>query len=294
MFKLDQSVMRGSLARRMIRLTATLGSALVSPWAAAEPAVSPFSIAFFPKASQWEWNGRIGVLASEHRTVSALLRHEGTTVTGLLTPGFRWGWREDLAMEVSQPVAHRFQVDPHNPNVGPQGLRAPTVSAIQRLGRAQEALDWRLAGMVQINPWNSSGLNQWGGSVAAVVPAAPGGPASLTLGASRYPETGMSVVTVTGAWEVPVGAWLLQGNLGVGQYSAFTTAAARMQEAQGWSAGLEASRQVHPGLWAGLSYGVADHRQQLSTVPTAKLPLALPVSNRTAVQTLTLTLRSLY
>jgi hypothetical protein len=255
--------------------------------------VSPFSIAYFPQASQWELSGRLGVLASEHRTESALLRHEGTTVTGLVTPGFRWGWREDLALEVQQPVAHRFKIDPHNPNVGPEGLRAPTVSLTQRLGR-DPALHWRLAGMVQINPWNSSGLNQWGGSLAAVVPAAPGGPASLTLGASRYPETGMSVITATGAWELPVGAWLLQGNLGVAQYSAYTTAAARMQDAQGWSAGLEASRQVRPGLWAGLSYGVADHRQQLTTVPTAKLPLALPVSNRTAVQTLTLTLRSLY
>jgi hypothetical protein len=104
----------------------------------------------------------------------------------------------------------------------------------------------------------------------------------------------MSVVTVTGAWEVPVGAWLLQGNVGLARYSAFATAAARFQEAQGWSAGLEASRQVRPGLWAGLSFGVADQRQQLSTVPTAKPPLSLPVSNRTAVQTLTLTLRSLY
>jgi hypothetical protein len=275
-------------------LTAALGCALVPAWAAAESTVSPFSIAYFPKASQWELNGRLGLLASEYRTESRLLQHEGTTVTGLLTPGFRWGLRDNLTLDVSQPVAHRFQVDPHNPNVGPQGLRAPTVSLIQKLGHDQAALSWRLAGMVQINPWNSSGLNQWGGSLAAVVPAAPGGPASLTLGASRYPETGMSVITASGAWELPVGAWLLQGNLGVSQYSAYATAAARMQEAQGWSAGLEASRQVRPGLWAGLSFGVADHRQQLSTVPTAKLPLALPVSNRTAVQTLTLTLRSLY
>lgn len=236
----------------------------------------------------------MGVLASEHRTESLLLRHEGTTVTGLVTPGFRWGWRENLALEFSQPVAHRFQVDPHNPNVGPQGLRAPTVSAVQRLGGAQEALDWRLAGMVQINPWNSSGLNQWGGSLAAVVPTASGGPASLTLGASRYPETGMSVTTAAGAWEVPVGAWLLQANVGLARYSAFDTAVARMQASQGWSAGLEASRQVRPGLWAGLIFGVADHRQQLTTVPTATLPLALPVSNRTAVQTLAVTLRSLY
>jgi hypothetical protein len=293
MLELDRSVMRRSLVRCVIGLTATLGWALASAWAAAEAAVSPFSIAYFPKASQWEWNGRLGVLASQHRTESALLRHEGITVTGLVTPGFRWGWREDLALEVQQPVAHRFKIDPHNPNVGREGLRAPTVSLTQRLGR-DPALSWRLTGMVQINPWNSSGLNQWGGSLAAVVPAAPGGPASLTLGASRYPETGMSVITASGAWELPVGAWLLQGNLGVSQYSAYATAAARMQDAQGWSAGLEASRQVRPGLWAGLSYGVADHRQQLTTVPTAKLPLALPVSNRTAVQTLTVTLRSLY
>jgi hypothetical protein len=283
-----------SFARREIGLAFAFTCALSASWAAAEPAVSPFSIAYFPQASQWELSGRLGVLASNYRTESRLLRNEGTTVTGLLTPGFRWGWRENLALEVSQPVAHRFQVDPHNPNVGPQGLRAPTVSLIQKFGPDQAALSWRLAGMVQINPWNSSGLNQWGGSLAAVVPAALGGPASLTLGASRYPETGMSVITASGAWELPVGAWLLQGNLGVSQYSAYATAAARMQDAQAWSAGLEASRQVRPGLWAGLSFGVADHRQQLTTVPTAKLPLALPVSNRTAVQTLTLTLRSLY
>ena len=283
-----------SFSQREIGLAFAFACALSAPWAAAEPAVSPFSIAYFPKASQWEFNGRLGLLASDYRTESLMLRHEGTTVTGLLTPGFRWGWRENLALEVSQPVAHRFQVDPHNPNVGPQGLRAPTVSLIQKLGHDQAALSWRLAGMVQINPWNSSGLNQWGGSLAAVATAAPGGPASLTLGATRYPETGMSVVTVTGAWEVPVGAWLLQGNVGLARYSAFATAAARIEEAQGWSAGLEASRQVRPGLWAGLSFGVADQRQQLSTVPTAKLPLSLPVSNRTAVQTLTLTLRSLY
>jgi len=282
-----------SFARQAICLAFGFAGALSTPLAAAESAVSPFSIAYFPQASQWELSGRLGVLASEHRTESALLRHEGTTVTGLVTPGFRWGWREDLALEVQQPVAHRFKIDPHNPNVGPEGLRAPTVSLTQRLGR-DPALHWRLAGMVQINPWNSSGLNQWGGSLAAVVPAAPGGPASLTLGASRYPETGMSVITAAGAWELPVGAWLLQGNLGVSQYSAYATAAARMQDAQGWSVGLEASRQVRPGLWAGLSFGVAEHRQQLSTVPTAKLPLALPVSNRTAVQTLTLTLRSVY
>ncbi len=282
-----------SFSRREICLAFAFAGALSASWAAAEPAVSPFSIAYFPQASQWELSGRLGVLASDYRTESRLLRHEGTTVTGLLTPGLRWGILDNLALEVSQPVAHRFQVDPYNPNVGPQGLRAPTVSAIQRLGKDQ-AVSWRLAGMAQINPWNNSGLNQWGGSLAAVVPAAPGGPASLTLGASRYPETGMSVITATGAWELPAGPWLLQGNLGVSQYSAYATAAARMQEAQGWSAGLEASRQVRPGLWAGLSFGVADHRQQLTTVPTAKLPLALPVSNRTAVQTLTLTLRSLY
>lgn len=283
-----------SFPRRVIFLLTALGGTLACPWVAAESAVSPFSIGFFPAVSQWEWNARSGLLASEYRTESRLLQHEGTTVTGLFTPGFRWGWRENLALEVSQPVAHRFQVDPHNPNVGPQGLRAPTVSLIQKLDHDQAALSWRLAGMVQINPWNSSGLNQWGASLAAVTAAAPGGPASLSLGANRYPETGMSVVTVTGAWEVPVGAWLLQGNVGLARYSAFTTAAARIQEAQGWSAGLEASRQVRPGLWAGLSFGVADQRQQLSTVPTATLPLALPVSNRTAVQTLTLTLRSLY
>ena len=294
MAELDRTAVRRSFARCVIALTAALGCALVAPWAAAEPAVSPFSVGYFPKAAQWEFSGRLGVLASDYRTESLMLRHEGTTVTGLLTPGFRWGWRENLALEVSQPVAHRFQVDPQNPNVGPEGLRAPTVSLIHRLGHGQEALSWRLAGMVQINPWNSSGLNQWGASLAAVATAAPGGPASLTLGASRYPETGMSVVTVTGAWEVPVGAWLLQGNVGLARYSAFATAAARMQDAQGWSAGLEASRQVRPGLWAGLSFGVADQRQQMSTVPTAKLPLALPVSNRTALQTLTLTLRSLY
>ena len=294
MVELDLAVMRRSFARCAMGLMAALSCALVSPGAAAEPAVSPFSIAYFPKASQWEFSGRLGVLASDYRTESRLLQHEGTTVTGLLTPGFRWGWRENLALEVSQPVAHRFQVDPHNPNVGPQGLRAPTVSLIQKLGHDQAALSWRLAGMGQINPWNSSGLNQWGASLAAVATGSPGGPASLSLGASRYPETGMSVVTVTGAWEVPVGAWLLQGNVGLARYSAFATAAAHIQEAQGWSAGLEASRQVRPGLWAGLSFGVADQRQQLSTVPTAKLPLSLPVSNRTAVQTLTLTLRSLY
>jgi hypothetical protein len=248
---------------------------------------------FFPKVSQWEWSARVGVLASEHRTESLLLRHEGTTLTGLVTPGFRWGWRENLALEVSQPVAHRFQVDPHNPNVGPQGLRAPTVSVVQKLG-GDQALSWRLAGTLQINPWNSSGLNLWGGSLTAVALAAPLGPASLSLGASRYPETGMSVTTAAAAWEVPIGAWLLQGSVGLARYSAFDTAAARMKASQGWSAGLEASRQVRPGLWAGLSFGVADHRQQLSTVPTAQLPLALPVSNRTAVRTLTLTLRSLY
>lgn len=269
-----------------------LATALACPWAAAEPAVSPFSTAYFPQAGQWEWNGRLSVLASEHRTESRVLQHEGTTVTGLVTPGFRWGWRENLALEVSQPVAHRFQVDPHNPNVGPQGLRAPTVSAIYGLGRDQ-ALSWRLAGMLQINPWNSSGLNQWGASLMAVAPGAPLGPASLSLGASRYPETGMSVLTASGTWETPAGAWLLQGQLGVAQYSAFATAAARMQDSQGWSAGLEASRRVRPGLWAGLSLGVASHTQQLSTVPTALLPLSLPVSNRTTVQTLTLTLRSL-
>ena len=282
-----------SFARREICLALGCACGLSAAGAAAEPAVSPFSIAYFPQASQWEFNGRVGVLASDYRTDSRLLRHEGTTVTGLLTPGFRWGIRENLALEVSQPVAHRFQVDPYNPNVGPQGLRAPTVSAIQRLGKDQ-AVSWRLAGMVQINPWNSSGLNQWGASLTAVAPGVPLGPASLGLGASRYPETGMSVITATGAWELPVGPWLLQGTLGAARYSAFSTATAHVQDSQGWSAGLEASRLLRPGLWAGLSFGVADHRQHLSTVPTAQLPLALPVSNRTAVQTLTLTLRSLY
>lgn len=275
------------MARSGRQLAAALGCAALCPWAAAESAVSPFSIDFFPGASQWEWSTQLGLLQSEHRTQSRLLRHEGSTITGLLTPGFRWGWRENLALEVSQPVAHRFQVDPHNPNVGPEGLRAPTVSLVQKLGDGPAA-SWRLAGMVQINPWNSSGLNQWGASLTAL----PQPQASLSLAASRYPETGMSVISSSGAWETPLGPWLLQGKLGLARYGAYTTPAARLQASQGWSAGLEASRRLGQGLWAGLSLGVASHNQQLSTVPTAQLPLALPVSNRTAVYALTLTLRS--
>lgn len=277
-----------SWARYGCPLAAALGCAALCPWAAAESAVSPFSIGFFPQAGQWEWSAQLGGLVSEHRTESRLLRHEGSTITGLFTPGFRWGWREGLALEVSQPVAHRFQVDPHNPNVGPEGLRAPTVSLVQKLGDGPAA-SWHLAGMVQINPWNSSGLNQWGAALTAL----PHPQAALSLGASRYPETGMSVISCSGAWETPLGPWLLQGKLGLARYSAYATPAARLQASQGWSAGLEASRRVSPSLWAGLSLGVASHSQQLSTVPTAKLPLALPVSNRTAVYSLALTLRGL-
>jgi hypothetical protein len=281
----------GSTARAA--RTIALLCAGIGPVAAAEPAVSPFSVSFFPQVSQWEWSGRTGLLQSQHETRSQLLTHEGTTVTGLVTPGFRWGWREDLALEWSQPVAHRFRIDPHNPNVGPEGLRAPTVSLMQRLGR-DRALSWRLTGMVQVNPWNSSGLNQWGASLTAVAPAAPYGPASLGVAGSRYPETGMNTMSVSGTWETAVGPWLLQGNLGTTRFSAYATSAARMQASQGWSAGLEMSRPLRPGLWAGLSLGVAHHSQQLSTVPTPQLPIALSVSNRTVVQTLNVTLRSLY
>lgn len=291
MLELSESTVPAAIpswARYGRQVAAALGCVALCPWAAADSAVSPFSIGFFPQAGQWEWSAQLGLLESEHRTESLLLRHEGSTITGLLTPGFRWGWRDNLALEVSQPVAHRFQIDPHNPNVGPQGLRAPTLSLVQRLGAGQ-AVSWRLAGMVQINPWNSSGLNQWGASLTAL----PHPQASLSLGASRYPETGMSVLSSSGAWEAPLGAWLLQGKLGLARYSAYTTPAARLQASQGWSAGLEASHRVGPGLWAGLSLGVANHSQDLSTRPTAQLPLSLPVSNRTAVYTLALTLRGL-
>lgn len=253
----------------------------------------PFSAVFFPEPGQLEINVGLTGLSSRYQAQSAVLQHEGTTRTGLITPGFRWGWAPGWALELSQPVAHRFQVDANNPNVGPEGLRAPTLTAMHRtdLGRG---LAWRTAGSLQLNPWHSSGLQQWGGSVTAESLTAAGSAATLGLAWGLLPATDQQQWTLNTSWGQDLGGRWLQLGASVAHYSAYANASARMHASQGRAVYAELSQAVQPRLWAGIRLGLATHHQTLDTVPTPQLPLSLPATARTRVWTVGLTLRHLY
>ena len=252
--------------------------------------VSPFSAGFFPKQDQIELSTSLAYLQSRYKTDSPLLRHQGDTLSWIAVPALRWGVAENYALEVAQPVAHLIKVAAYNPNVGVEGLRATSISAVRQFtGDGDRSA--RAAALVQINPSARSGLNVWGLSASAIAVVGQHNTASLTFAGTHNPTTGLVSTSLAGTWARPVGPWLVQASLGLAHYSAVSSLLGKAAPSAGQSYGLEISQEVAPQVWAGLGWGVASHSNRITTTPTQQLPFAMDMNNQTRLKTLTLTVR---
>lgn len=278
----------------MARTCLVLAASLTGWTAGASgPQTSPFSVAFFPKEGQTEIHARVGVNLSDYRLQSALFQHEGQTVVSTVTPGFRHGLAPQWSVELQQPVAHRWKVDALNPNVGPEGLRAPTLALAHQSGPATAPWLWRQSVLVQVNPWASSGLNQWGASVQGLASLSEGQALALSLSALRNPTTGLQTTTLTGTGSLPLGESLVQLSLGASRYSRTRTHEAIAHASEAVFAGLEYSWKWKPHVWMGVELGWARHQGRITRLPSATVPFAVEAQAHTALQTLSVTVRGL-
>lgn len=275
-----------------------------SPWAlalvgachsagAAAQSPSPFSPAFFPMEGQTEIHARLAYNDTDYGLRSALLNHHGQTRVSTLTPGFRRGIAPHWAVELQQPVAHRWEVDALNPNVGPQGLRAPTLALARQAVPSGGPWIWRQSALLQINPWSSSGLNQWGLQALALANLNDGHTLGLSAAGWRNPSTGLVTHTLTTSWTRQLGDRLVQASAGASHYGPTRNATGQAHASEAVFAGVEYSWRWSGAVWVGVELGWAQHRGRLTRSPTATLPISLALDATTTMHTLTLSVRGL-
>lgn len=254
--------------------------------------ISPFSAAFFPQESQLELSTGLAHSLSSYTAHSVLSEHQGDTVALIASPGLRWGVSPNWALEVIQPIAHRLEVDAFNPNVGPEGLRAPTVTMAHLL-EPSALFRVKLAGMLQVNPWSNTGLNQWGGSVTGILTPSDKDAVTLGLAGGVNPSNQQRTTSLSATWAHSWGPWLTQGAISTTRFGAFSNNVGHSDTSEVLSTSLELSREMDPDVWAGLAWSVARNANHFNVLPTAQLPMAIVMDNRTLLRTISLTIRVL-